>query len=104
MTTEDDYLRDTGKSVLFAYNDLLMTLAGDHVGDLRLQNGLAAAVAGLSAREFSKLSAEMQESHRRRFVRTPLLHLAPDLTIYIGASYTNQDKPATSERVKLFKY
>ena len=49
MKSEDDYFRDAGKSMLFAYNDLLLMLEGDQVGDLRLQNGLAAAVAGISS-------------------------------------------------------
>jgi hypothetical protein len=101
VTTEHDYFRDAGISVLFAYDDLLTMLEGDNVGDLRLQNGLAAAVAGLSAREFSELSMEMQESHRRRFVRAPLhQQLVPDLAIYLGASYASQDKLATSERIQ----
>lgn len=79
-------------------------LEGDRVGDLRLQNGLAAAVAGLSAREFFDLPEKTKESHRRRFVHMPIhQQLSPHLIIYLGSPATNQDKPAKSGQIQSHK-
>ena len=95
------YLRPAGAAVLKAYDDLLMMLEGNCVGDIRLQNGLAAAVAGLSAKEFSELPDVTKESHRVRFVRDPIhRQLAPDLILYIGVPPPQHvDKPASSGRI-----
>lgn len=69
-------------------------------GDLRLQDGLAAAVAGLSVQEFLDLPEDTKESHRERFVRLPIhRQLAPNLIVYIGAPAPNQQKPATSGQI-----
>ena len=101
MTSKNDYLRNTGESILLAYNELLVMLGGNQAGDHRLQNGLAAAVAGLSAREFSSLPGDMKESHRRNFVRSPIhQQLAPGLIIYLGSPLPNEDKPATIEQIR----
>jgi hypothetical protein len=101
MSSSDNYLQDIGGSILFSYNELLMMLEGERVGDHRLQNGLAAAVAGLSSEEFFRLSEETKESHRRRFVRVPIhRQLAPDLIIYLGSPRVNQDKPTVSGRLQ----
>jgi hypothetical protein len=87
--------------VVFAYDELLKMLKGGYPGDIRLQNGLAAAAAGLSAGEFFDLPEETKESHRRRFVRGPLhRQLAPNLIIYLGSPPISQDKPATSGRIQ----
>jgi len=84
--TNDDHLRQAGASILHAYSELLGMLKGDSGGDLRLQNGLAAAVTGLSCQEFSNLSENTQESHRNRFVRGPIhQELAPHLIVYLGS-------------------
>lgn len=82
---EDQHLQQAGKSILDAYNELLTMLKGDCEGDQRLQNGLAAAVAGLSQHEFSNLSEDIQGSHRDKFVRGPIhQQLAPHLIVYLG--------------------
>jgi hypothetical protein len=95
MTSEPE-LKHTGESMLLAYNELLVRLEGTQVGDHRLQNGLAAAVAGLSAKEFSDLPEDIQESHRMNFVRSPIhQQLAPDLIIYLGSPPPNVNMPAT---------
>ena len=101
MDPEYARIQGAGEAILRAYDDMLQMLEGDCVGDIRLQNGLAAAVAGLSAREFSALSKDEKASHRLRFVRTPIhRQLAPHLIIYIGVPPQYQNKPATSARIQ----
>jgi hypothetical protein len=60
----DCNLQKTGGSILYVYNKLLKILKGPHVGSLHLQNELAAAVTGLSIKEFFELPKNEQESHR----------------------------------------
>lgn len=90
-----------GTAVLRAYDEMLMMLEGDDVGDIRLQNGLAAAVAGLSAQEYSALSEDEKSSHRSHFVSSPVhRRLAPHIIIYIGVPPEHQEKPATTGRIQ----
>jgi hypothetical protein len=101
MDPEYIHIQDAGAAVLRAYDDVLMMLEGDCAGDIRLQNGLAAAVAGLSAKDFSDLFEDEKKSYRLRFVHTPIhRQLAPDLIIYIGVPRARQDKLATSGRIQ----
>jgi len=61
---DDHHLQQAGKLILYAYSELLLMLKGDCDGDQCLQNGLVAAVAGLSQHKFSNLSEDLQASHR----------------------------------------